>query len=215
MAILVSEPLAEAKVLLNDQAGTVYTDVALLPLMQKAYRELQIKFLRNGLKTAQETSAPIIVPPMTFELADGALLPTNFLYAIELKERGTDSEPWQDMIEKAWEPTIMPGTTLLYWVEREDRIKFVGATTQRQVLLRYAKGLTPLTGPGSPIEILNSSTFLAARCAALSAAVIGENYTRAEALNGDAKSAMHELLGTKVNARQSLPVRRRVNRYRR
>jgi len=218
MAVTASEALTECKVLLNDPSGNIYQDEKLLPLMQKAYRELQTKLLLNGISVVKEYTlgTPIPVPIGTTQLGDGTGLPTDIVYPIELWERPQGSTAlFEEMTERAWEPEIKPGATLLYWAWREEEIKFVGATVAREIRLKYMQGLTRITGAASLIEVNNATTWLAARTAAIAAFVLGSNPTRAEGLNGDAGQALEDLLRYLVKRQQGLPVRRRVNAYRR
>jgi hypothetical protein len=119
------------------------------------------------------------------------------------------------MTETDWEPTAIPTNRLNYWNWREEEIKFLGATVNREVRIRYMKGLTRITATTTPVTILNSTTFLGARCATIAAFVIGNNPARATALSDDAGSALSDLLAILVKRGQGLPVRRRVNRFRR
>jgi len=215
MAFTAQTPLDEAKALLNDVAGTNYTDAVLLPFIQKAYRELQVKMLKAGLQQANEVSASITVPAGITVLSDGALLPIDLLIPVSIHERGSTSERWSLMTEETWEPSREQATSLGVWAFREEEIKFVGATTDRLIYIKYKKYLPGLDAAGVALKILDSTTFLAARTAAIAALVVGHNPTRAAALNDDAVVAWEDLKGTRVKARQSNPVRRRVNPFRR
>lgn len=218
MAVTAAEALTECKVLLNDPSGNIYPDDRLLPLMQKAYRELQTKLLLNGLTVVKEYTlgTPIPVPIGTAQLGDGTGLPTDIVYPIEMWERPAGStQLFAEMTERAWEPEAKPGSSLIYWTWREEEIKFLGATTAREVRLKYMQGLTKIASAASVIEVNNATTWLAARTAAIAAFVLGSNPTRAEGLNGDAGQALEDLLRYLVKRQQGLPVRRRVNAYRR
>lgn len=216
MAILTSTIITGAKPLLNDPQGIIYSDAALLPLVSKAYRELQTRLARAGMGVSKEVSDRVTIPVGTVSLGDGSGLPNGLLYPIEIKEGnpGAPFDQFYAMTESNWEPTAIPGQTLGVWSWREEEIKFVGATIVREILIRYMKGLTPLTSPTSPIYILNSELFLEARTAAIASAVLGENYTRADTLNKDAEQWYDVLVGTLVKRGQRMPVRRIRTRYR-
>jgi hypothetical protein len=216
MAITAATVLTEAKGLLNDPSGYIYSDDKLIPLLQKAYGELQTKMMLNGLPVLKETSTTTAVNAGTVALGDGSGLPTDFVYPIELGERLAGSTLlFEDMEETEWEPDELATDRLRYWNWREEEIKFLGATVNREVRIRYMKGLTRITATTTPVTINNSTTFLGARCATIAAFVIGNNPTRAQALSADAGSALSDLLSILVKRQQGLPVRRRVNRYRR
>jgi hypothetical protein len=218
MAITAQTALTEAKALLNDPSGTIYPDAAMLPLLQKAYAELQTKMMRSGLPVLKEQTSAQVVNAGTVALGDGAGLPADLVYPIELGERAVGSSAsiaFEDMTEMAWEPSTPQDTKLIYWNWRDEEIKFLGSTVAREVRIRYMKGLTRITAVNTPVTILNSTTFLAARCAAIAALVLGSNPSRAEALQGDAGDALDDLLGVLVKRQQGIGIRRRVNRYRR
>lgn len=216
MAVLASAILAGAKPLLNDPQGIIYNDTALLPLLNKAYRELQIRISRAGMGVTKEVAARVPVVAGTVSLGDGSGLPAGLLYPIEVKE-GSAGAPLSDfytMEERSWEPSFQQTTELRVWAWREEQIKFVGATTDRDVYIKFMKGLTPINDVNTPIQILNSELFLESRTAAIAAGVLGENYTRASTLNNDAEQWYDVLIGTLVKRGQRMPVRRMRTRYR-
>jgi hypothetical protein len=216
VAILTSQIITGAKPLLNDPQGIIYNDTVLLPLVSKAYRELQIRLARSGMGSTKEVAERVPVAVGATSLGDGSGLPPGLLYPIELREAPTGSrlEEFSHMEERNWEPTFQQTTELRVWAWREEEIKLVGCTTSRDLYIRYMKGLTPLTSVTSPIYILNSELFLEARTAAIAAAVLGENYSRAETLNQDAEKWYDVLVGTLVKRGQRMPVRRMRTRYR-
>lgn len=216
MAITAQEPMTECKALLNDPDGNIYPDARVIPFMQKAYRELQTKMMLNGLPVMKETSTDIPVAAGTLFLGDGAGLPTDFVYPIELHERPLNAVTYfETMKELPWEGDYVSSERLLYWNWREEEIKFAGATTNREVRVRYMKGLTRITGVASVLAINNAVSFLAVRTASLAARFLGSNPSRADSLDGDAGMALSDLLGILVKREQGLGIRRRVNRYRR
>lgn len=216
MAYTAQEPLTEAKYLLNDPSGAIYPDNSLLPLMQKAYRELQQEMQINGLPVLKELSAVVTVNAGITFLGDGSGLPDDFVSPIDLAERTPSSaELWQDMFEQDWEPDVIAGPRLTFWNFREEQIKFVGATANREVRIKYMKGLPRITATTTPIQVIGAESYLAARTASIAALVLGSNPTRAAALNADAGEARTTLIAILVRRGQSLPIRRRVNRFRR
>lgn len=218
MPILFSSPLAEARALLNDVSGAIYGDTPMIPLGNKVYKELQLKVAALGISTSKElTSTPIDVPALTLKLADGALLPADLIYPLRLYERSdgsTDLADFREMTEEEWEQNEKPQETLDVWTWREGEIKFRGATTAREVQIRYVKSLGSITATSSVIAILNSEQWIAQRLAAVAALVIGHNPTRASALNEDLTEIWSDLRATLVKRKQAIPVRRRRTRYR-
>lgn len=216
MAILASQILTGVKPLLNDPQGIIYNDTALLPMLSKAYRELQIRLSRAGMGVTKEVAERVPVSAGTTFLGDGAGLPSSLLYPVELQEgaSGDKLENFFPMKETTWEISTNQTSELRYWNWREEQIKFVGCTVDRDVYIRYVKGLTALTSPGAPIEILNSELFLESRTASIAAALLGENYDRAQSLNVDAENWYDVLIGTLTKRGQRMPVRRMRTRYR-
>jgi len=216
MAVLASTILAETKPLLNDPQGLIYSDTALLPILNKAYRELQARLSRSGQGVAKEIALRVPVDAGITFLGDGSGLPSGLLYPIELKEapRGAPIDQFFLMDDRSWEPSIAQTSELRYWAWREEELKFVGATTHRDIYIKFMKGLTPITSPTSPILILNSELFLESRTAAIASALLGENQTRAVALNQDAEQWYDNLIGGLTKRGQRHPVRRMRTRYR-
>lgn len=218
MAITFATPLGEARALLNDVTGAIYQDAPMIPLGNKVYKELQTKLAALSISTSKEVTSPVIdVPALTFKLGDGALLPSDLIYPIQLYERADGSATLLDfrpMREEDWEPNEQPQSTLDVWAWREEEIKFRGATVIREVQIRYVKSLGSITATTSPIAILNSDQWLAQRLAAIAALVIGQNPSRASALNDDLVGIWDDLKATLVKRRQGIPVRRRRTRYR-
>jgi len=218
MALVTGTVITEIKGLLNDPTGSIYPDVALLPLLNKAYRELQVKLGALGAGVTREVSQVLTLGIGVKSLDDGTGLPNDFILPVELGERAVGSEaPFDKMDEREWDPDLKPSDRLNFWVFREEAIKFVGCTLERELLLRYIKSLVPLTDVGTPIQISDSQTFLAQRTAALAALLIGGNSSRAEALMLDlygAQGPWEDLKSTKVKRMQNIPVRRRRTRWR-
>lgn len=218
MAIVASSVLTDVRVLLNDTSGAIYADTPVYNLMNKAYRELQRKVSSYGISTTKEISSAIDVAANVVFLGDGAGLPANFLLPISMSERLQDSvEDFIPMDEFDFEPDIDREAELRYWSWREDEIKFVGATTAREVKLRYVRSLGTITGANSPILIIDADIWLAQRTAALAALVIGSNPTRAAAIMMDLDregGIWDDFKLTLIRRQQSTPVRRRRTRYR-
>jgi hypothetical protein len=216
MALLASTVLTSIKPLLNDPQGVIYSDTALLPLLSKAYRELQARLSRAGMGVTKEVAERVPVNAGVLFLSDGAGLPSGLLYPVEIKEapRGAPLKDFYGMDERFWEPNFAQSPNLRYWSWREEEIKFVGATTDRDVYIKFVKGLSPLNTVNSPILILNSELFLEARTASIASAVLGENYTRASTLNSDAEMWYDVLIGGLAKRGQRTPVRRMRTRYR-
>ena len=218
MAVLASDILAESKLLLNDAEGIIYTDAALLPLLQKAYRELQQKMRKAGMSVTRETSLPILVPAGVDVLLEGdGLFPDDLILPIEIHERESENHEWSELTKLEWSLLDNLGINRNVggsWAWGEEQIKLSPTDSDRQLLIRYHRELTKITSITTAIQVRGAETFLASRCGAIAALVIGESQTRAADLNYDAKLGWDDIKSTRVKAGQSTPVRRHVSRYR-
>lgn len=220
MALLTSTVLTGARDLLNDPSGAIYPDAPMFRLINKAYRELQVKLTTFGISTTKEIFTTVPVNAGVTSLSDGAGLPSDILYPIKLLERARSStEQWKEMAETDFEPqNLTPSQFLNFWTWREDEIKFPAATTNRDVQIQGIKSLGTLSSGTSPILIIGSDLWLAQRAAAIAAMVIGANPSRAQALQMDLDrngGVWDDLKIILVRRKQNVPVRRRRTRYRR
>lgn len=214
MPLTAGDCFSRARALLNDNNAILYGDDRLLPYLVTAYDELQQELVINEVPVLSEISAFITVPASTLDLS--ALSPSDMVKPVALSERPVGStDLFQDMTEKQWEPEEQQTNRLNYWVWREEIIHLLGSTADRQVKIKYKKALSALSGPGSIIGVANSKNFLGARCAGLAARYIGENPSRADKIDLLSDEELQTLLGTSAKDRQSMPVRRQRNRYRR
>lgn len=212
MADTVAQVMTEAKALLNDINGVFYTNTALLPYLNKAYRELQNVMNLHGLKNTVDVSATLTVTAGSTTIAAP---PADMLRPIELAERTPGSgDQFTPMDERSWEPEDEQSTSLGVWTWREETIYLLGATQDREVRIRYVKSLSVLSGDGSIIAITNALTVLAARTAALAARFIGENPSRADELDTETGFSLDTFIVTAVRQNQGMPTRRRRTRYR-
>lgn len=219
MPIPSSAILALARVKLNDPNSAIYNDTVLLPMLDAAYDEMQLIFERNGVPVQNEISDVLTVPANTLVLSADSTpaLPSDFLYPIRLFERdngSTDDSAWVLMTQQRWEPNIQQQPTLIWWVWRKDVIEFVGATQIREVKIHYKMALEAIAADDIDVSPIGAKSYLASRTAMQAALYIGENESRAAALQQEAELAMDNLLGRMVNSQQALPVRRLPYRVR-
>lgn len=205
--------LDEARLLLNDVGAKLYTNTVLIPVLNKAYRELQQNFVDNSIATTKEQTAALTVLANTTVLnfTSSPPLPANLLYPIMLHEKfaGQADTEYSKMIERGWPPDLTRSDRLMYWTWEDDSIKLVGAIGTVVLRIRFYGSLAVIDNPSDSILILDAETFLAARTAAIAATVIGASPTRGQLLQGDAEQALGLLLSTNVKNRQAIPVRRR------
>jgi hypothetical protein len=199
---------------LNDTAAAVFTNAALLPIINAKYRDLQDMLVENDVPVFTEKNTVITVPALAVSIPPGGgagQLPTNFVEPIKLYERavGQGEDQWVPMSEKQFEPNALKDTMLLYWVYREEEIKLVGATSIREVLLWYVKSLAALAAITDNVAIGNSQTYMAAAVAAQAALTIGHNPSLAANLQLLANKHWESLLNRATRKNQSLVIRKK------
>lgn len=208
--------------LMNDTAKTVYTYAAQLPYLNMALSELEEHFQLNNVPVTNETNTYITVPIGTTAIyasdGKGAGPTPNYpsdLVAIQgVYERlsGT-TNPFIPVIKREFLPhplNDIPTDSLQYWIWENQTIKFIGATSIRQVKLDYIKSLFPeVTNQAEVIGVINSRSFLQYRTAALCTQFIGENESRATELNNFAVMALDRVTGIETKAKQSITTRRK------
>jgi hypothetical protein len=215
---VVSDVLDESRVLLNDVGATRFTNAILLPIFKKVYLELQRKLIRTNVPLHKEISGTILVtsPATSIPPGGGAgQMPADLLLPIKLEEATVAPDPtgtWVEMTERDWEPDEAKQSTLDLWVWREQEIKLRGATVNRYVRIYYIKSLAAITAVANTVAIDFSEQYLAAATAAVAAFVIGQNPSRAEALQSNAENDLEELMAYHTKQLQGLRVRRRAFR---
>jgi len=208
--------------LMNDTARTVYTYDAQLPYLQMALDELQEYFELNNIPITNASSAAVTVPVGTTSIGPidgiGATappnLPTDIAEIQQLWERASgNTEPYIPVHQVEFlSHTLddLPTSELQYWAWEGQVIKFIAASTARQVKIDYIAKLFPANITSEVIiGIINARSFLQYRTAALCSLYIGENPTRGEQLNGAATDALDRVVGIGAKGKQGMPVRRR------
>ena len=217
--LVASAVMDKAASLLNDTAKEVYTYVAQLPYLNMALAELQEEFELNGIPVTTKTTSPAIdIDIGTTELNPIQLAPPNYpedLVEIEqIWERAQGStDPYIPMTKRDFLPHYLEDQqvdSLVFWSWNDQIIKFIGATTDREVKLDYVKALfTEDVNQNTVIGIINAQSFLQYRTAGLCAEFVGENPTRAASLNNFAVLAANRSMGISIKARQAVVHRRR------
>jgi len=209
---LASVALASARTYLNDVGSQIWTDAILLPYLKEAHKDLLLVLWLNGIPVVREKSAVITVTALALTLT----LPADLLEPIWLKERavGETNANWVPMTETEFEPDKLQDTTLKYWAWREEAINFVGATTDREVSLRYWKSIADIVTASSSLGFLLSEGFLGPQTAGYAAGSIG-NVSLAEELLwvngasvGIAGARLDMIVRANVKGSQNLPARR-------
>jgi len=199
--------LDEAAIFLNDANQTMFTFSVLLPFLKIAMQELEDIFVANGVNYVLKKTTTLNVGIGSVQIFP----PTDFLTPILLMERpaGATIDQDTDMVEKSWSPSEKPTDSLRYWMwQNGETLSLLGATTSRDVTIKYFRSLSTMEVPEDSIAITHVKQYLSGRVASLAAFVIGENTTRAAALDDLAQSALNRALAISARRGQSRPVRR-------
>jgi len=210
MSFTPTEVLSMAASLNNDTAQESLTDVAVLPYLNMAMSDLQELFELNNVPITNETSAAIVV----LAGATTVVLPADLVEVQQLFERDSGSDnSFTPMERREFLPKVPTLTNwLMWWQWVGNAINFVGANADREVKIDYIKSIFTTIAIGDvdvAIAIKGAKQFLGYRTASLCALFIGENETRAGALNELAVDALDRALGIPTKGRQSILTRRR------
>jgi len=201
------ECISSAATYLNDFGLTTWTKERLFAHLLQAHKQLQVELLLNGLPAIKKTSSIIDVPAGTSNLE--GLQPSDLVEPISLWERADGTtDNFVQMSEKGWEPETTQSTELRYWVWLEELIKFLGATTAREVKIKYKAAINVPDQEGSPLGFLFAENYISPKTAALAALSLG-NLKAYEVLNGIAEINLEKVIRMNIKGQQSLPARRR------
>lgn len=197
----------DARPLLNNSntSPELWSNQRLLSFVPKAHRELQILLWENGLPVIKEVSAVIDVAALSTTLT----LPSDLIVPVRLSERADGStEEFARMEELSFESATITQTEILrYWCWREEEVKFVGSTANREVKMDYLKGLTIPTLVTSSIGFIFGEMYLGPRIAALAAHSVGNSSSAAE-FTADAERWVEKIVNANVKNQQGLPIQR-------
>jgi hypothetical protein len=214
------DALSLARALMNDTAGTVFTDTLLMPFLNSAYRGLQRELAENGVSILiEQQDIDLDVDPTTgstnTEISDASSpqLPSDCLMPHMLWERATPNTsdvfvPMEKFMSGGSMLNLQPSTYLRLWEWREDKINLIGATQAMTVRVRYEKVLPELTLGTDPIQIRSSTDPLAFATAALAARSRGAR-ALAQDLLATAQMATENLIERYVRPEQTKGRRRR------
>src|SRR6516164_7042192 len=161
--------LQSARICLGDLNGITWTDAILIPYLQEAFRTLVLRLRSYSIPVIKMQTAILSVPVGTTLLNSVAGYPNNMVRPISMLERdpGTGMNNFIDMIETAFVPIMDPIDDLQFWTWMGERISFVGATSSREVLLRYEGTLIPPVTVNDPLGFLQAENYLGPKTAAL------------------------------------------------
>jgi hypothetical protein len=202
--------ITDAQAHLNDSDGTLFSLTNLLVYAQIAMRDLEAQLLVNDVQLLEVVSARITVPAGQLDLDDDQ--PTDLVVPekmMEIQESDTTPENWLHMERVQTLPIETQNELLRYWTFKENLIKFLGSTANRDVMLWYKRLIVDVSAHDDPIVYLQAQNYLGYRTAALAALRMGEDQERSDSLNQDADKSMELLLAIAVKDNQAYPVRQK------
>lgn len=208
----------EARNVHLNRAGV--SDLAILPIINSEYEQLQQKLIENGVPIFKKTFDVISVSPNAVSITPitdpplAGQLPTDFVEPIMLYEKsnGAADTEYTKMKERRFLPIVEKGDRLIYWSWDEEEIKLVGATAIRDVRIIGYKSLPLLVTLQGLVRISFSKGYLAAAVASRAALTISHNPNLASNLKDLAEEKLEELLAKHTRKNQSLSIRRRAYR---
>lgn len=216
-----AEIIDMAASLQNDTAQDVYTDAACLPYLNMAMRELQEIFELNNVPVTNQVSALLNVAAGVSTIAFAGttpLLPNDLIEIRKLWESPEGQAEYSPVDKREFLPlSLQNGDTisqfLIYaWVANE--IRLIAADANIDLKIDYIRSLFSTILIGSidvdlGFQFKNIFTYLGFETAALCSMFIGENETRALALEQKANSSLATSIGISTKGRQSIVTKRR------
>lgn len=210
--------------LMNDSAQQYYTNTAVLPYFNLSLDELQELFELNSLPITNETtSLPITVPAGITSIGYNSTppTPTDLIEIQQLWESPTGLNQWSPMTKKDFLPHNLENNTLVsyfgIWALLQGYITVIEANVDIDIKLDYTASMfaTPILIGSISVNLpfINVKTYLEYKTAALCAMFIGENESRAMALDSLAGQALSRALGIPIKGMQAITTRRLPFRY--
>lgn len=204
---------------MNDTARVSYTDTAILPYLNIALKELEEIFQHNNIPITNEVSGtltPLTAGTTVVSFTSTPALPSNLIEIQQLWERTTGVTPWIPMDKVEFLPLSREDqnlTQFLIWAWVDEEIRLIEATGSIDLKINYIKSIfsipIDIADIGTNLPVINIELYIEYHTAALCAEFIGENKTRADALEGKAIMALDRELGIPIKGRQSITTRRR------
>lgn len=217
-SLTAGEVMDRSAALLNDPSKTDYTYVAQLPYLNMAIDELQ-----EMLEEANSSPTSLTSPPIVVTIGVNKLTPTedaatphypfDLIEIQEVSERATGSnDSFVPLGRRDFVKAFPVSNSLLFWAWEDQYIKFNpnGASSSREVQLKYVRQpIQMAANENSVIGTIGVRSYLSYKTAGLCAMFIGENPSRAEALEAKAEGAIDRRIGIDNKGRQQMVTRRR------
>lgn len=216
----VSEVMAYTRNYLNDNDGITWTDAHLMPCVVEAHKELQVELslndiavVRNQITNAPNISGLHLVAGQTSLSASG-LMPKDLLEPIAISERDwgdTTPEDYIGLERLPFLPNYTQNNFLYFWTWMNEDILFLGATTDRDIQLRYRSSLATPMNNNSTMGFLRAELYVGPRAASL-ACLITKDFASADKFQLQAETNLDKVIRSNVKNDQGTGVRRRAYR---
>jgi len=207
--------------LMNDTRKTKFTHKACLPYFNMSLRSLQEEFELNNIPATNEVSAVLNVPSGTDTIAIAGTTPVYPADLVEIRQLWESTEglnQWIPMRREIFIPHYLENNTqlsqFLIWAWISNEIRLIAANANNDLKLDYIKSIFATIDDNNFDTDLGASfktifNYLGFKTAAYCSMFIGENPTRAVALNEEANSSLTKSLGISIKGQQTIGVRRR------
>lgn len=198
----------------NDTARTIYTYVVQVPYLQMAIQELReyLELSNSPVTNFSDTVLTIPAGTTVVSFLTTPSLPIDLVDIRQAWERVSGVDPFTPMRRVDFIPAWIEGEevyqfSIFAWLN--NSIHIPSSSQANDIKLNYVKQIDNVVDENSQLTLINGQTFLQYRSAALLAQYVGENPTRADALNMNAQSALDRAIGIETKGRQPIFTRRR------
>jgi hypothetical protein len=204
-----------------DEAGEPITwnDGILIPFANEAQRK--VVAILTGAKLLED-EATLTIPAGTVAITYEAdpptgdpVLPDLFLHPMSIYERpaGSSADYCGPLRRRRSRfSTYQRTQSLGEWMWKAGTLRFIGATTDREIRIEYKRRLEFMTDPNAPLEVPGSENAIAWRCVQNAEFSRGNPNLMATAKN-EFNEAIAELKRQFTLPMQNAPVRRRPYGY--
>ena len=129
------EIATEAAALCGDRNQNLYTFERMLIPVRRAVRDLTMAMLSHDIAAVEDSHESTTITAGAVEHPDP---PNDLAVPLEMWERdaaSSDNADWIPMDQKQWDPAEPQVSTLRWWWWEDEKITFLGATGDREVLL--------------------------------------------------------------------------------
>jgi hypothetical protein len=191
MSVATSVVLATVRTFLNDDAAANWTDAALMPKLQQAHRELQVKLRRAAAPVMKGTYIETIPASGTAFSTP----PVDLIAPIQLWENAPAGPlaNYQLMTESDPLPNVAQVATLVWWAWVNEVVTFIGSSASRMVKMVYWKRITVPQANTDLIGFIDGELYLAPRTAAIAYGSTGDGNSMG-VLAGLADASLSEVI---------------------